>query len=126
MVGKGSRFLLISSTKVMPCALISCILQHADTILMANLSTTKIRHWTPELPVFFCLMTSFIISEKIDRWLIFLYYNMMTLNKFLFYSILINFIILIFNINFLESENQSIIILFRSIIFISIWFIKMQ
>lgn len=49
----------------MPSALMSCILQQADTIRMANLSTTNMRHSTlpaPGLPL--KRITSFMISAR--------------------------------------------------------------
>lgn len=53
---------------VMPSALMSCILQHAETIRMANLSTTNIRQSTlfdPGLPL--NRITSFIISKMKNK-----------------------------------------------------------
>lgn len=55
-------------SQVMPSALMACILQQADTIRIASLSTTKMRHSKlPDFDVFladFKRITSFIISEK--------------------------------------------------------------
>lgn len=47
---------------VMPSAEISCILQQADTILIASWSTTNTRHSTPCPGFFLFLIASFIIS----------------------------------------------------------------
>lgn len=62
---------LIFNSLVIPSALKSCILVHAETILIESLSTTRTRHsTTAALPggVFFWgplyLMTSFMISRK--------------------------------------------------------------
>lgn len=54
----------LSYLLVMPSAEISCILQHADTILMASWSTTSTRHSMPCPGFLLCLIASFIISEK--------------------------------------------------------------
>lgn len=58
----------MSYSHVMPSALMACILQQADTIRIASLSTTKMRHSKlPAFDVFFGPLkriTSFIISVK--------------------------------------------------------------
>lgn len=54
----------ISYLLVMPSAEISCILQHADTILMASWSTTSTRHSIPCPGFLLFLIASFIISIK--------------------------------------------------------------
>lgn len=92
MDGKGSRLLYKSSTtkitihqiiliiflqfywirnsRVIPSALIACILQQAETIRIANLSTTNIRHSTlpgfgGDLPL--KQITSFMISANENK-----------------------------------------------------------
>lgn len=67
----------LCDSRVIPSALMSCILQQAETIRMANLSTTRTRHSTfcllaaAAAPAFFELLgaplnriTSFMISAR--------------------------------------------------------------